>query len=72
VAEREHEWTLEAIFQLGGGVQVTVASSAPLGAREWRNLVRMLQLTQEFAEQDERLEREQLAKKLAKEDRSGG
>jgi hypothetical protein len=53
----EHNgWTLEAIFQLGGGVQVAVASTVPLRKRDWYRLKRMLEVTVEVVEDQLRLD----------------
>jgi hypothetical protein len=56
--EDESGWTLEAIFQLGGGVQVAVASTAPLSARDWYYFGRMLDVTKEIVNDRKRLDRQ--------------
>jgi hypothetical protein len=52
--EDESGWTLEAIFQLGGGVQVAVASTAPLSARDWY----YFDVTKEIVNDRKRLDRQ--------------
>lgn len=66
MAERDPEWTLEAIFQLGGGVQVAIASTVPLRARDWRYLGHMLDVTLETANDRLRIEREAAERLAAK------